>query len=38
MEKPPTVALLDHLADLPDPRIARHRWPKALSGKSNTVV
>lgn len=28
MEKPPTVALLDHLADLPDPRIARHRWHK----------
>jgi predicted transposase YbfD/YdcC len=28
MEKLPTVALLDHLADVPDPRIARHRWHK----------
>lgn len=28
MEKPPTVALLDHFADVPDPRIARHRWHK----------
>ncbi len=26
MEKKPTVALLDHFASLPDPRIARHRW------------
>jgi len=28
MEKLSTVALLDHLADVPDPRIARHRWHK----------
>lgn len=28
MEKPPTVALLDHFTDLPDPRIERHRWHK----------
>jgi predicted transposase YbfD/YdcC len=28
MEKPSTVALLDHFADVPDPRIARHRWHK----------
>jgi predicted transposase YbfD/YdcC len=28
MEKPPTVALLDHVATVPDPRIARHRWHK----------
>ncbi len=28
MEKQPTVALLDHFASLPDPRIARHRWHK----------
>ncbi len=26
MEKKATVALLDHFATLPDPRIARHRW------------
>jgi predicted transposase YbfD/YdcC len=28
MEKPTTVALLDHVATVPDPRIARHRWHK----------
>ena len=28
MEKPPPVALLDHVATVPDPRIARHRWHK----------
>ena len=28
MEKKSTVALLDHFATLPDPRIARHRWHK----------
>jgi predicted transposase YbfD/YdcC len=28
MENKPTVALLDHFATLPDPRIARHRWHK----------
>jgi predicted transposase YbfD/YdcC len=28
MEKPPTVALLEHVASVPDPRIARHRWHK----------
>jgi predicted transposase YbfD/YdcC len=28
MEKQPPVALLDHFADVPDPRIARHRWHK----------
>ncbi len=28
MEKPSTVALLDHFATLPDPRIERHRWHK----------
>ncbi len=28
MEKQPAVALLDHFASLPDPRIARHRWHK----------
>ena len=28
MEKQSTVALLDHFASLPDPRIARHRWHK----------
>jgi len=28
MEKLPTVARLDPLADVPDPRIARHRWHK----------
>jgi hypothetical protein len=28
MEKPPTVALVAHFADVPDPRIERHRWPK----------
>jgi predicted transposase YbfD/YdcC len=28
VEKPPTVALLDHFASLPDPRIERHRWHK----------
>src|SRR5215470_4506859 len=28
MEKQPTIALLDHLADLPDPRLERHRWQK----------
>ena len=28
MEKQPTVALLDHFASLPDPRIERHRWHK----------
>lgn len=28
MEKKPAVALLDHFARLPDPRIARHRWHK----------
>lgn len=28
MEKRPTVALLDHFARLPDPRIARHRGHK----------
>jgi predicted transposase YbfD/YdcC len=28
MEKPSTGALLDHFADVPDPRIARHRWHK----------
>ena len=26
MEKQPAVALLDHFANLPDPRIARHCW------------
>ena len=28
MEKPSTVALLDHFGTLPDPRIERHRWHK----------
>jgi predicted transposase YbfD/YdcC len=28
MEKQATGALLDHLATVPDPRIARHRWHK----------
>lgn len=28
MEKNATSALLDHLATVPDPRIARHRWHK----------
>jgi predicted transposase YbfD/YdcC len=28
MEKQPAVALLEHFANLPDPRIARHRWHK----------
>jgi predicted transposase YbfD/YdcC len=28
MEKQPAVALLAHFANLPDPRIARHRWHK----------
>lgn len=28
MEKPATIARLDHFATLPDPRIARHRWHK----------
>lgn len=28
MEKPSAVALLDHFATLPDPRIERHRWHK----------
>jgi len=28
MEKKPRVALLEHVASLPDPRIARHRWHK----------
>lgn len=28
MEKKATSALLDHLATVPDPRIARHRWHK----------
>src|SRR4030095_9614281 len=28
MEKKPSAALLDHFTDLPDPRIARHRWHK----------
>jgi predicted transposase YbfD/YdcC len=28
MEKTTTSALLEHLATVPDPRIARHRWPK----------
>src|SRR5262245_6191297 len=28
MEKPSRVALLDHFATLPDPRIERHRWHK----------
>lgn len=28
MEKKPAVALLDHFASLPDPRIERHRWHK----------
>ena len=28
MEKQPTVALFDYFADLPDPRIERHRWHK----------
>ncbi len=28
MEMKPTVALLDHFASLPDPRMARHRWHK----------
>jgi predicted transposase YbfD/YdcC len=28
MAKPSTVALLDHFATLPDPRIERHRWHK----------
>jgi predicted transposase YbfD/YdcC len=28
MEKPPPVALLDHFASVPDPRIERHRWHK----------
>ena len=28
MEKPPTVALVAHFADVPDPRIERHRWHK----------
>lgn len=28
MEKPRKVALLEHFATLPDPRIARHRWHK----------
>ena len=28
MEKPPKVALLEHFATLPDPRIERHRWHK----------
>jgi predicted transposase YbfD/YdcC len=26
MEKPPPVALLEHFASVPDPRIERHRW------------
>ena len=26
MDKTPAVALLEHFATLPDPRIARHRW------------
>jgi predicted transposase YbfD/YdcC len=28
MEKPPPIALVDHFATLPDPRIERHRWHK----------
>jgi predicted transposase YbfD/YdcC len=28
MEKPPTAALLEHFATVPDPRIARQRWHK----------
>lgn len=28
MEKPPPVALLEHFASLPDPRMERHRWHK----------
>ena len=28
MEKPPTVALVEHFASVPDPRIERHRWHK----------
>lgn len=28
MAKPAPVALLDHFARVPDPRIARHRWHK----------
>jgi len=28
MEMKPPVALLDHFASLPDPRMARHRWHK----------
>jgi predicted transposase YbfD/YdcC len=28
MEKQPAGALLEHFANLPDPRIARHRWHK----------
>jgi predicted transposase YbfD/YdcC len=28
MEKKSAIALLDHFANLPDPRIARHRWHK----------
>jgi predicted transposase YbfD/YdcC len=28
MEKPPPVALLEHFASVPDPRIERHRWHK----------
>jgi predicted transposase YbfD/YdcC len=28
MEKQPPVALLDHFASVPDPRIERHRWHK----------
>ncbi len=31
MEKKPSAALLDHFANLPDPRITRHRWHR-LSG------
>jgi hypothetical protein len=28
MEKPPPVALLEHFASVPDPRIERPRWHK----------
>lgn len=28
MERAPTVALVEHFASVPDPRIARHRWHK----------
>lgn len=28
MAKPPSVALLEHFASVPDPRIERHRWHK----------